>query len=227
MLQQIADHGVDAFYKGEAAQKIVAASKARGGILGMADFASYKAVERAPTECDYRGYHVISAPLPSSGGVVICETLNILSAYPMGELGWHSAQGVHYLTEALRRAYHDRNVNLGDPDFVKTDAAKFISPEYAAQLRSGIAADKATPSVSLGVPGMNHEGTSTTHFSIVDAAGNAASLDLHAERLVRRARQRRKALASCSTTRWTILIEARRAQHVRPGRRREQRNRAG
>lgn len=176
MLQQIAEQGADAFYKGEAAQKIVAASKAHGGILSMADFAAYRAVERAPTECDYRGYHVISAPLPSSGGVVICETLNILSAYPMGELGWHSAQGVHYFTEALRRAYHDRNVNLGDPDFVKTDAAKFISPEYAAQLRSGIAADKATPSVSLGMPGTSHEGTSTTHFSIVDAAGNAVSL---------------------------------------------------
>ena len=94
MLQQIADKGTDAFYKGEAATRIVAASKAHGGILTMADFAGYKPVERAPTECDYRGYHVISAPLPSSGGVVVCETLNILSAYPMGELGWHSAQGV-------------------------------------------------------------------------------------------------------------------------------------
>ena len=176
MLQQIANQGADAFYKGEAAQKIVAASKAHGGILTMADLAGYKPVERAPTECDYRGYHVISAPLPSSGGVVVCETLNILAAYPMGELGWHSAQGVHYLTEALRRAYHDRNVNLGDPGFVKTDAAKFLSPDYAAQLRAGIAADKATPSASLGMPGASHEGTSTTHFSIVDAAGNAVSL---------------------------------------------------
>ncbi len=176
MLQQIADKGADAFYKGEAAQKIVAASKAHGGILTMANFAGYKPVERTPTECDYRGYHVISAPLPSSGGVVVCETLNILSAYPMGALGWHSAQGVHYLTEALRRAYHDRNVNLGDPGFVKSDVAKFISADYAATLRAGIAADKATPSVSLGMPGESHEGTNTTHFSIVDAAGNAVSL---------------------------------------------------
>jgi gamma-glutamyltranspeptidase/glutathione hydrolase len=176
MLQLIADKGADAFYKGEAAQKIIAASKAHGGILTMADFAGYKPVERAPTECDYRGYHVISAPLPSSGGVVVCETLNILSAYPMGALGWHSAQGVHYLTEALRRAFHDRNLNLGDPGFVKTDAAKFISPAYADGLHAGIAADKATSSVSLGMPGESHEGTNTTHFSIVDAAGNAVSL---------------------------------------------------
>jgi gamma-glutamyltranspeptidase/glutathione hydrolase len=175
MLQLIADKGADAFYKGEIAEKIAASSKAHGGILTKADFAAYRAIERAPLECDYRGYHVISAPPPSSGGVVVCETLNILSAYPMGELGWHSAQNVHYLTEALRRAFHDRNVNLGDPGFVKADVAKFISPDYAAQLRGGISADKATPSVSLGVPGQSHEGASTTHFSIVDAAGNAVS----------------------------------------------------
>lgn len=176
MLQLIADKGAPAFYQGEIAERIVAASRAHGGILTMADFAAYRAVERTPLECDYRGYRVISAPLPSSGGTVICETLNILAAYPMRELGWHSAQGVHYMTEALRRAYHDRNVNLGDPDFVKPDVARLISPDYAAQLRAGIAADKATPSVSLGMPGETREGTSTTHFSIVDAGGNAVSL---------------------------------------------------
>lgn len=176
MLQLIADKGADAFYKGEIAEKIAASSKAHGGILTKADFAAYRAVERAPLECDYRGYHVISAPPPSSGGVVVCETLNILSAYPMGELGWHSAQNIHYFTEALRRSFHDRNVSLGDPGFVKADVAKLISPDYAASMRAGISADKATPSVSLGVPGAGHEGASTTHFSIVDAAGNAVSL---------------------------------------------------
>ncbi|MFM9851999.1 MAG: gamma-glutamyltransferase [Sphingomonadaceae bacterium] len=175
-LQAIATSGPDAFYKGAIARKIVAASKAGGGILSLADFAAYRAIERTPTECDYRGYHIISAPLPSSGGVVICETLAILAGYPNAALGFHSAQGVHYFTEALRRAFHDRNVNLGDPDFVKADVARFISPDYAAELRKGIAADKATPSASLGIPGADHEGTSTTHFSIVDAAGNAVSL---------------------------------------------------
>jgi gamma-glutamyltranspeptidase / glutathione hydrolase len=176
MLQLISTKGADAFYKGEIATRIVAASKANGGIMTAADFAAYRAIERKPIECDYRGYHIISAPLPSSGGVVICETLNILSGYPMRDLGFQSAQGVHYMTEALRRAFHDRNVNLGDPDFVKADVARFISTDYAAQLRAGIAADKATPSTSLGVPGSGHEGASTTHFSIVDAAGNAVSL---------------------------------------------------
>jgi gamma-glutamyltranspeptidase/glutathione hydrolase len=176
MLAQIARQGPDAFYKGEAAQKIVAASKAHGGIMTMADFAAYKAVERTPIECDYRGYHVISAPPPSSGGVVVCETLGILSGYPLGELGFHSAQGVHYTAEALRRAFHDRNVNLGDPDFVHADVSRFISAEYAAALRQGISADKATPSASLGGISVGHEGASTTHFSIVDGAGNAVSL---------------------------------------------------
>ncbi len=176
MLSAISAKGPDAFYKGKIAARIVAASKAHGGIMTTADFAAYRAVERTPIECDYRGYRVISAPLPSSGGVVICETLNILSGYPMRDLGFHSAQGVHYMTEALRYAFHDRNVNLGDPAFVKADVAKFISPAYAAQLRSAISADKATPSASLGVPGSDHEGTSTTHFSIVDAQGNAVSL---------------------------------------------------
>ncbi len=176
MLQAIAISGTDAFYKGEIAARIVAASSAHGGILTRADFAAYRAVERAPVECDYRGYHIISAPPPSSGGMVICETLQILSGYPLADLGFHSSASVHYTVEALRRAFHDRNVNLGDPDFVHADVAHFVSPAYAAELRSGIAADKATPSASLGVPGSGHEGQNTTHFSIVDAQGNAVSL---------------------------------------------------
>ncbi len=175
-LQAIATGGTAAFYRGATAASIVAASTAHGGILTLADFAAYRAVERTPIECDYRGYHIVSAPPPSSGGVVLCETLNILSGYPLASLGFHSAQGVHYTVEALRRAYHDRNVNLGDPGFVKADIARFISPEYAAELRSGIAADRATPSASLGIPGTDHEGHSTTHLSVVDAAGNAVSL---------------------------------------------------
>lgn len=176
ILQVIATQGPDAFYKGVAAQRIVAASTAHRGILTMADFAAYRAVERAPIECDYRGYHIVSAPPPSSGGVVICETLNILSGFDLSNLGFHASQSVHYTAEALRRAFHDRNVNLGDPDFVKADVSRLISPAYAAQLRAGIAADAATPSASLGIPGTSHEGQNTTHFSIVDAAGNAVSL---------------------------------------------------
>ena len=175
-LQAIAKGGAEAFYKGPIAARIAAASQRGGGIMTAADFAGYKAVERRPIECDYRGYHIISAPPPSSGGIVLCETLNILEGWPMGDLGFHSAQGVHYTAEALRRAFRDRNLNLGDPDFVKADTAKFTSKAYAAQQRAAISPDRATPSSSLPGPDGTKEGQSTTHFSIVDAAGNAVSL---------------------------------------------------
>jgi gamma-glutamyltranspeptidase/glutathione hydrolase len=175
-LQAIAQGGADAFYKGPIASQIVAGSRKGGGILTAKDFAAYKVREMAPVECDYRGYHIVSAPPPSSGGVVLCETFNILSGYPIHDLGFHSAQGTHYLIEALRRAYHDRNTALGDPDFVKADVATLISPAYAEKLRSGILPDKATPSLSLGGVGGGHEGQNTTHLSVVDGAGNAVSL---------------------------------------------------
>ena len=175
-LEAIAKAGPAAFYKGPIAAKMVAASKAHGGIFTMKDFASYKVREMKPLECDYRGWHVISAPPPSSGGAVLCQTLNILEGYPLGELGFLSAQSVHYTAEALRRSFHDRNLQLGDPDFVKADVAHLISKDYAASLRATISADKATPSLSLGGAGGGHEGTNTTHFSVVDAAGNAVSL---------------------------------------------------
>ena len=175
-LSLIAKSGPSAFYNGPIAAKIVAASKKGGGILAAGDFAAYKARELKPLECDYRGYHMISAPPPSSGGVLLCETFNILEGYPIGELGFHSAAGTHLLTEALRRAYHDRNLNLGDPSFVTVDTAHFIDKNYAAALRQGIDPNKATPSASLGGIGGGGEGQNTTHFSIVDKDGNAVSL---------------------------------------------------
>lgn len=175
-LSLIAKSGPSAFYNGPIAAKIAAASKAHGGILTTKDFAAYRAREVKPLECDYRGYHMISAPPPSSGGVVLCETLNILEGYPIGKLGFRSAAGTHLLTEAMRRAYHDRNVSLGDPAFVNVDTAHFIDKGYAAQLRHGIDPNRATPSSSLPAPGIPHEGQSTTHFSIVDKDGNAVSL---------------------------------------------------
>ena len=172
----IADKGADAFYKGPIGAAIVTASRQGGGILAGADFASYAVRDMKPLECDYRGYHVIAAPPPSSGGVVICETMGVLSGYPMTKYGWHSADATHVLIEALRRAYHDRNVMLGDPDFIKVDAARLVSPEYTAGLRAGITPDKATPSMSLGGVTASREGNNTTHYSIVDAAGNAVSV---------------------------------------------------
>jgi gamma-glutamyltranspeptidase / glutathione hydrolase len=175
-LSLIAAQGPSAFYKGPIAAKMVAASKARGGIFSLKDFADYQARELKPLECDYRGYHIISAPPPSSGGVVLCETLNILEGYPFGKLGFHSAAATHVEVEAFRRAYHDRNLNLGDPSFIKVDTAHFIEKRYAAQLRASIDPDRATPSSSLPAPGIHPEGRSTTHFSIVDKNGNAVSL---------------------------------------------------
>ena len=175
-LSQIAKGGADAFYKGPIAAKMVAASKSGGGIFAMRDFASYRAREMKPLECDYRGYRMISAPPPSSGGVVLCETFNILEGYPIGDLGFHSSAGTHLLTEAMRRAYHDRNLNLGDPSFVTVDTNHFIDKNYAAALRQGIDLNRATPSASLPAPGIGGEGNSTTHFSIVDKDGNAVSL---------------------------------------------------
>src|SRR4051812_10840061 len=160
-LSAIAKRGPTAFYNGPIATKIVAASKAGGGILSTGDFAAYRARELKPLECDYRGYRMISAPPPSSGGGVLCETLNILEGYKVGELGFHSAAGTHLLTEAMRRAYHDRNLNLGDPSFVTVDTAHFIDKTYAAALRQGIDPNRATPSSSLPAPGVAHEGQST------------------------------------------------------------------
>lgn len=175
-LEAIARDGPDAFYKGETARRIVAASRAHGGIMAMGDFARYRARELPPLECDYRGFHVISAPPPSSGGVVLCETLNILEGYPMAALGFHSAQGLHYTAEALRRAYHDRNLQLGDPSFVRADTARLADKAYAAALRAGIVAERATPSSSLPGADFGHEGSNTTHYSIVDRQGNAVSV---------------------------------------------------
>ena len=176
MLRIVAKDGARGFYRGEPARLIVKGSRKGGGILSMEDFARYQAVERKPLECDYRGYRVASAPPPSSGGVVVCETLNLLALWPADPAGFHSAQSVHYMTEALRRAFRDRNLELGDPDFVHADVERLISPAYAEALRRGIDPDRATPSASLPGPGASVEGHTTTHLSVVDAAGNAVAL---------------------------------------------------
>ena len=176
MLRIVAKDGADGFYRGEPARLIVEASRKGAGLFSSADFDRYRAVERKPLECIYRGYRVISAPPPSSGGVVLCESLNLLSGWPVDPDGFHSAQPVHYMTEALRRAFRDRNLELGDPDFVHADVERLISPAYADELRHGIDANKATPSLSLSGPGFAIEGSTTTHVSVVDAAGNAVSL---------------------------------------------------
>ena len=175
-LKLISDKGEEGFYKGSVGAAIVASSQAGKGIITQADLDQYKTREMAPVECNYRGYGVVSAPPPSSGGVVICEILNILEGYPLKELGFRSAQSVHYQIEAMRHAYVDRNSYLGDPDFVKNPLARLLDKNYAAQIRAVI--DPAKAGVSKDIkPGVTpHEGSNTTHYSIVDKWGNAVSV---------------------------------------------------
>jgi len=176
-LQLISDRGPEAaFYRGPIGVAIATASRAGGGILSVADFQHYRVRELQPVECDYRGFHVISAPPPSSGGVMICEILQVLQGYDLSKMGFHSADEVHYLVEAMRRAYADRR-DLGDPDFVSNPTAELVSPAHAAELRAGIDPVRATPSGAVRAAGVSpHEGTNTTQFSIVDSAGNAVSV---------------------------------------------------
>ena len=175
-LKAISSRGSDGFYKGWVGAAIVKSSQGGGGLLTQADLDQYRTRELAPIECDYRGYHVISAPPPSSGGVVICEMLNILEGYPLKELGYRSAQSVHYQIEAMRHAYVDRNSYLGDPDFVQNPIARLTDKGYAAQIRAAI--DPAKAGVSKDIkPGVApHEGSNTTHYSIADKWGNAVAV---------------------------------------------------
>ena len=173
-LELIAAHGDDGFYRGETAHKLVAAVRAAGGNWTLADLANYRAKERTPISVDYRGYRIITAPPPSSGGVAIAEILNILSGYDLTKMD--QATRVHYIVEAMRRAFRDHNDYLGDPDFVQMPLDMLLSPYYAAGLRQGILHDKATPSSMLPRAEAPEPGMHTTHFSIIDADGNMAAV---------------------------------------------------
>ena len=175
-LKLISDKGEEGFYKGPVGAAIVASSLAGKGIITQADLDQYKARELTPIECNYRGYGVVSAPPPSSGGVVICEILNILEGYPLKELGFRAAQSVHYQIEAMRHAYVDRNSYLGDPDFVKNPLDRLLSKDYAAKIRAVIDPAKAGVSKEIKPGVAPHEGSNTTHYSIVDQWGNAVSV---------------------------------------------------
>jgi gamma-glutamyltranspeptidase/glutathione hydrolase len=175
-LKLIRDKGAEGFYKGPVGAAIVASSSAGKGIITQADLDQYNTRELAPVECDYRGLRVVSAPPPSSGGVILCEMLNVLEGYPLKDLGYRSAQAVHVQIEAMRHAYMDRNSYLGDPDFVKNPLDRLLDKSYAAKIRAAI--DPAKVGVSKDIkPGVPpHEGSNTTHYSIVDKWGNAVSV---------------------------------------------------
>ena len=139
------------------------------------DLKSYQAVIRAPVRGSYRGYDIVSMPLPSSGGTVLLETLNILEGFPMSDMKQGSAPSLHVMIEAMKRAYADRARYLGDPAFVNAPVNVLITKEYAARQRASIDLDRATPAADVLAVSPPREGANTTHYSVVDSAGNAVS----------------------------------------------------
>jgi gamma-glutamyltranspeptidase / glutathione hydrolase len=174
-LAAISEKGPDAFYKGAIADAIVKASGAKGGILAKSDFEQYAVRELKPVSCTYRGYEIISSPPPSSGGIIICEILNVLEGYPLSYLGAGSAETVHVMVEAMRYAYVDRNSALGDPDFVDNPVSKLLDKGYAKDIRDKIDPFRAGVSQDLMPKGFG-ESKETTHYSIIDNDGNAVAV---------------------------------------------------
>jgi gamma-glutamyltranspeptidase / glutathione hydrolase len=190
-LERIAEKPDD-FYHGSLARELAAAMQKGGGLITADDLARYEVKEREPVHGTYRGYEVISAPPPSSGGTVLIESLNILEAYDLGKMGDRSAQSIHYTTEAFRRAFFDRAEFMGDPDFAKIPVAQLIDKKYAAAWAETVNPAHATPSKDLKRPAVvteleqyaaahppaiaPHESNHTTHYSVMDAEGNAVSV---------------------------------------------------
>ena len=174
-LRAISEGGADAFYHGAIAAAVAASAHANGGLLTEQDFAAYAITESAPISCKYRGFTILSAPPPSSGGVTLCEMLQVLEAYPLRTLGFHSGESVHLMAEAMRHAYRDRNLSLGDPAFVDNPIARLLSVQHAQAIRAQIQPRRATPSSALGDAAAASEKATTTHYSVADAHGNLVS----------------------------------------------------
>ena len=169
-LTQIADSGADVFYRGSVAATIATQVQLGGGLISRDDLARYQALWRTPLETTYRGWRVITMPPVSGGGTTLIQALNILEGYELPAAG--TAALAHLEIEALRRAFLDRNSLLGDPAFVNMPIAELTSKPYATTQRTTIAADRATPLAGSALA----EGRNTTHFSVVDSAGNAAAI---------------------------------------------------
>lgn len=177
-LTAIATQGPRGFYEGPVSERLVHGIDVAGGIFTTDDLKSYQPVIRAPVRGSYRGYDIVSMPLPSSGGTVLTETLNILEGFPMADMKRGSAPSLHVLIEAMKRAYADRARYLGDPAFVNAPLATLLDKGYAARQRASIDLAKATPwtdALSAVPPTPPREGQNTTHYSVVDGAGNAVS----------------------------------------------------
>jgi len=179
-LKQIAKSGRDGFYRGKVAAKLVNSVRSAGGIWTEEDLESYRVVERRPLKGNYHGIKITSSPPSSSGGIVLIEALNVLSAYDLKQAD--PATRKHLIVEAMRRTYHDRALYLGDPDYVSIPVERLLNADYAAGLRSTIRFDKALPSAMLsGEDEQEAEAANTTHFSIIDQEGNrvAATLSIN------------------------------------------------
>ena len=176
-LRLISQQGAKAFYQGAIAQKIAAEMAPHANALTLQDLRDYKVVEREPVRGTYRGYQIVTMPPPSSGGAHLLQILNMMERWPMQQWGANSAQSVHYMTEAMKLAYADRAEYLGDPDFVKIPLQGLISKRYASELAAGITPRQARPSQSIkpGKP-QPYESDQTTHYSVVDKAGNAVAV---------------------------------------------------
>lgn len=174
-LMRIEAIGPSEFYRGKTALLIAQAMDGKG-LITLSDLKRYKPVERRPVEGEYRGYRVITMPPPSSGGIAVVEMLNMLEHYRMSEIGFDTIAGDHLLAEVMRRAFADRAEFLGDPDFVKIPQAGLLSKGYADKLVASIDFQKASPSSAIGhgTP-QGYESPETTHYSVVDAEGNAVS----------------------------------------------------
>ncbi|RKJ96218.1 gamma-glutamyltransferase [Alicycliphilus denitrificans] len=176
-LRLIGEQGAKAFYEGAIAQKITAEMAPHAGAITLADLKNYKVVEREPVRGSYRGYQIVTMPPPSSGGAHLIQILNMMERWPMNQWGANSANSVHHMAESMKLAYADRSEYLGDPDFVKVPLKGLTSKRYADQLAAGINPTQARTAKDIkpGRP-QPYESDQTTHFSVVDKAGNAVAV---------------------------------------------------
>jgi gamma-glutamyltranspeptidase/glutathione hydrolase len=176
-LTRIRDFGAKDFYEGETAKLLAADMAAHGGLITLEDLRDYKAIERKTLEGSYKGYGIITAPPPSSGGAGIIQMLGMLEGTDYAKTGAGSARALHYEAEVMRRFFADRAELMGDPDFVKVPLAGMLNPAYIKMRRESIDPDKATPSEQIKAGEMaGYESPQTTHFSILDEMGNAVSV---------------------------------------------------
>jgi gamma-glutamyltranspeptidase/glutathione hydrolase len=177
VLERIARLGAKDFYEGETATLFAKDQKEHGGLITLEDLKRYKAIERKPLTGQYRGYEIITAPPPSSGGIGILQMLGVLEGTGFEKAGAGSAKAIHYMAEAMRRSFADRSQNLGDPDFVKIPLTAMLDPQYLLKIRNSIDPEKATPSSQVKGSLFNgHESDQTTHFTVADAQGNVVGV---------------------------------------------------